>query len=117
MQVERNSQFNFPKFYRLRKSHEIKSLFSQGKRVESKTFVLYYKKNNLPYPRIAIVTSRKVGKAVFRNKLRRYVREIFRQNKDIFDKRDHVVIIKKNLKSVNYNDLDIEIKKVLNDVR
>ncbi len=117
MPAEKDLRFDFPKFYRLRKSNEIKLLFSEGKRIETKHFILYYKKNLLPYPRIAIVTSKKVGKAVFRNRLRRYIREIFRTNKELFNQNDHVFIFKKNQNKISYSDLYNEVKKVLIDVK
>jgi ribonuclease P protein component len=117
VQEEKDSLFSFSKFYRIRRSQDIKALFHEGKRIESKTFIMYYKENFLPYPRIAIITSRKVGKAVFRNKLRRYVREIFRKNKDLFRAYDHVVIFKRKLTDITYKDFYIELKKVLENVR
>jgi ribonuclease P protein component len=115
--AEKDLRFDFPSFYRLRKSNEIKLLFSEGKRIETKHFILYYKKNLLPYPRIAIVTSKKVGKAVFRNRLRRYVREIFRTNKELFDNNDHVFIFKRKRNKLPYSDIYDDIKKVMTDVK
>lgn len=49
----------------------------------------------LPHPRIGVTVSKKVGNAVVRNRIRRWVRELFRQNKTWFPAGQDIVIIAK----------------------
>jgi len=50
-----------------------------GKRVHSQCFVFVYRENQLGYPRLGLAVSRKYGNAVQRNRLKRLIREAFRQ--------------------------------------
>ncbi len=59
-------------------------------------------KNNLNYPRLGLSVSVKVGNAVVRNKEKRVIRETFRQNKNLINDYD-IVVIKKRQKSDSFN--------------
>jgi ribonuclease P protein component len=63
---------------RLRTSRQFEAVYSRGARVHSSTLVLYGLLNNLGYPRLGVTVSRKIGKAVVRNRVKRRIREIFR---------------------------------------
>jgi ribonuclease P protein component len=63
---------------RLRSSRQFEAVYSRGARVHSSTLVLYGLLNNLGYPRLGVTVSRKIGKAVVRNRVKRRIREIFR---------------------------------------
>ena len=68
----------FPAAQRLRSSRQFEAVYSRGTRVHNSTLVLYGLLNNLGYPRLGITVSRKIGKAVVRNRVKRRIREIFR---------------------------------------
>jgi ribonuclease P protein component len=63
---------------RLRSTRQFKAAYSRGARIHSSTLVLYGLLNDLGYPRLGITVSRKIGKAVIRNRVKRRIREIFR---------------------------------------
>jgi ribonuclease P protein component len=63
---------------RLRSARQFEAVYSRGARVHSSTLVLYGLLNDLGYPRLGITVSRKIGKAVIRNRVKRRIREIFR---------------------------------------
>lgn len=59
---------------------QFKKLYSKGASCVSPSVVLYAKRNGLPYNRIGITVSKKLGKAVVRNRSKRRLREVYRTN-------------------------------------
>jgi ribonuclease P protein component len=66
---------------RIRKKKDFLILYKKGNRYKSKYFNLICLSNALGYSRVGVVASRKTGNAVIRNKVRRWMRELFRRNK------------------------------------
>jgi ribonuclease P protein component len=62
----------------LRKNGDFKQVYSHGKPVADSLLVLYTKINGTCTNRLGISVSRKVGKAVTRNKVKRVIKENFR---------------------------------------
>jgi ribonuclease P protein component len=73
--------FTFSRKERIKKRKEFTAVYDTGKKKVGNLFVLYGKKNGLPYHRLGITASKKVGNAVTRNRIKRIFRETFRQNK------------------------------------
>ena len=63
----------------LRRKSDFSAIYNRGKSVGERYIVLFYKKNNLGYDRRAFLASKKVGKAVSRNRARRLMKESVRQ--------------------------------------
>ena len=62
----------------LRKQQDFKLAYNKGESKVSRFMVVIYRKNNLPYSRIAYVSSKKVGNSVKRNRSRRLMKESYR---------------------------------------
>lgn len=71
----------FPKRVRLRRRREYLAVQRGGGRVGTRHFVVYARRNGDREARLGITVSRKVGKAVARNRIKRLVREAFRRNR------------------------------------
>lgn len=71
----------FPTSQRIKKEKEISFLLKNGRRWNCDIFATSYYKNNRNFDRVAIIVSRKNGSAVYRNKLKRVFREVFRHTK------------------------------------
>ncbi len=82
--------------------------------METGSLVILYKRNRFGWNRLGIAVSKKVGKAVARNRMKRVVREVFRKNRASFPRAcDIVVIPKKKAAShrhFSYRNLLGEIK-------
>lgn len=90
---------------RLRKNEEFQQVFKQGKSVANRQFVIYVlEKEGQGDFRAGISVSKKMGKAVKRNHLRRWIKEIIRlRSNKIKENLDFVVICR-----LPATDLDFE---------
>lgn len=61
----------------LKENKDFRRLYSRGKSYVSPALVIYVIKTRRPYTRIGITTSKKIGKAVMRNRSRRVIREAY----------------------------------------
>lgn len=61
----------------LKENKDFRRLYSRGKSYVSPALVTYVIKNHKPVTRIGITTSKKIGKAVMRNRSRRVIREAY----------------------------------------
>jgi len=94
---------------RIRKKKDFLLLYIKGKRYRGKYFNLIYLSNNLGFSRMATVVSRKVGNSVKRNKIKRYMRDLFRRNKErLKDHVDMVIIPKKDILDLPWTSLQKE---------
>lgn len=63
----------------LKCNREFHRLYNRGKSYVSPSLVTYVIKNRVGYNRIGITTSKKIGKAVQRNRARRIITEAYRE--------------------------------------
>jgi ribonuclease P protein component len=66
--------------YRLKKNAEFRVVYRKGKSFSNNLLVLYIYKNKKDFNRLGIVVSKKVGKSVIRNRIKRLIKESFRLN-------------------------------------
>ena len=82
----------------LRKNGDFSSIYKKGKSVGDSFVVIFYRKNHLPYSRIAFLASKKVGNSVTRNRARRLMKESYRQiNERIATGYDIIFIARKTI--------------------
>lgn len=74
-------QQTFPKRERLTKSSDFLDVFKHGKKMVGPVFVCYVLRRKGQGRKLGFAVSRKVGGAVTRNRVKRYIREIYRVNR------------------------------------
>jgi ribonuclease P protein component len=98
---------SFRRTRKIKKRSEIYSLYNDGTRWINPAIEIYYYPNNQKHSRIAIIVSKKNGKAAIRNKIKRCIREILRTKTGNF--RPHLdVLIKVSLKKDTFKRSNIE---------
>ena len=63
----------------VKQNYEFRRMYAKGKSGVSSCLVVYYRKNRIGHNRLGVTVSTKLGHAVVRNRIRRRIREIFRQ--------------------------------------
>ncbi len=66
---------------RLRCPRAYQRVFEQGEKLVGSLFILYVLPTSEPYSRLGIAVSKRIGNAVVRNRIKRYLREMFRRHK------------------------------------
>ncbi|MBC2582652.1 ribonuclease P protein component [Clostridium sp. DJ247] len=65
---------------KLRKNIEFRAVYKRGKSFSNQLLVLYIYKNKKSTNRVGISVSKKVGKSVIRNRVKRLIKESYRLN-------------------------------------
>jgi ribonuclease P protein component len=82
---------------RIKKNDEFQEVFNKGESFGNRQFVVYVlEKPNQDHFRIGLSVSKKIGNAVVRNQIKRYIRQSFLElMEDIRVGRDYVIIARK----------------------
>jgi len=107
-------RYYFKKKHKIRKRRDFQSIYQEGRRIHSKSFVILLRRNDEGEKRLGITVSKKVGNAVKRNRIKRLLREYFRLNRDRFpDSMDVVFIARKDISLLKYPEVCRELDDVL----
>ena len=86
----------FRKDQRLRTNEQFKSVLDHNCCVRNSDLLLFTAENDCKYPRLGVSVSKSCGNAVVRNRVKRLIRESFRQNQhEIAQSYDYLVIAAK----------------------
>jgi len=109
-------QFFFSKKKRLASNKQFEAVLARNVRVANGLLVLYAAENECGYPRLGVSVGKSCGGAVERNRLKRLLREAFRQSQDrIAPGFDYLLMIspqlsKKLNKSINSKEAVKQLK-------
>jgi ribonuclease P protein component len=99
---------------RLRRKKDFEVIAKEGVRRHTKNFVIISRKNDQGFSRVGAVASKRLGKAVERNRVKRLMREFFRRNKDrLSPSTDYVIVGKKGAQDLPYAHVVDELSALL----
>lgn len=98
----------------LKSNRDFERVFRKGRSVSHRDLVVLGRKRRPSGVRVGFCISRKTGKAVQRNKLRRRLKEIVRQVGERLDpKWDLVIVSKQNSASLSFAVLKLRLSELL----
>ena len=86
-------RYSLPKSHILRARADFHAVFDARVKEPRGPLLVFARPNDLPHPRIAVQTSRKVGTAPRRNRIRRLIKEAFRLMRHDFPRGYDLVIV------------------------
>ena len=97
---------------RIKKNDEIAKIVLSKQKVKSDYFFIYYQKGNTS-TRVAVSVSKKIGNSVQRNHAKRIIRELVRPNLNKISPMNIIVVVKKDLKNIDFKELTSEMFRCL----
>jgi ribonuclease P protein component len=103
----------FTKAARLRHRQEFLRAQAQGKRFHTRHFGVTLAPMAEGHPRLGLVATRRMGKAVQRNRVKRLLREFFRRHQTGLPAFDLVIMAKKGASALEYRQVEEELGRLL----
>jgi ribonuclease P protein component len=97
----------------LRKRAEFLQLASAPHKSTVRGFLVVWRENDLQSARLGITASKKIGCAVVRNRVKRYLREFFRRNRLEMAPVDVNIIARRESALMTFPDIERELNKAL----
>ncbi|ABV33359.1 ribonuclease P protein component [Pseudothermotoga sp.] len=104
----RSLDFCLRRTERLRFSRDFDRVFRFGAVIQSELLTILYVGNDLEHNRIGVIVKRKFGKAHDRNKIRRWIKEIYRLKKHDLNKSFDIVVLPRKTLSDIFKDIPYE---------
>jgi ribonuclease P protein component len=103
----------FTKAARLRHRQDFLRAQAQGKRLHTRHFGVTLAPMAEGHPRLGLVATRRLGKAVQRNRVKRLLREFFRRRQADLPAFDLVIMAKKGAPALAYHQVEEELGRLL----
>ncbi|TCT24628.1 ribonuclease P protein component [Melghiribacillus thermohalophilus] len=103
------------KAYRIKKNEEFQEVFQKGKSFANRQLVLFYlPKHDQVHFRVGLSVGKKLGNAVVRNRIKRYLRQAFMEmEEELKQEYDFVVIARRAAVDQDYHQLKKSLAHVL----
>ena len=100
---------NYLRKYRIRTSKDYREVRKMGCKLYTPHFVLFIRENGCDHPRLGVTVNRRVGNAVTRNRIKRYIKEFFRTNRYDLYNYDYSIIARNHAHVLLYGDINKEL--------
>lgn len=102
------------KYEIVKKNDEFNDIINTGKYLKNYFYHIYYKDENNTYPKFGIAVSKKFGNAVERNKVKRQLRCLIDQHKNLFAKsNNYIIMVRKGVKDISYSEMEEQFVHLL----
>ncbi|QVK09324.1 ribonuclease P protein component [Mycoplasma mycoides] len=103
----------------IKKNFEFQEIINYKKTVKNFCFVIYYKDNDQSYLKYGISVGKKIGNAVIRNKVKRQIRMILRQNINEIGSisKDVIILVRKSVLELKYTTLSKSLIKLIKEIK
>lgn len=122
--------FSLPKSKRLLTNSRFKAVLARNLRSSDTLLTVFKAENNLPHPRLGVSVAKAFRSAVLRNRLKRLIREAFRQNQHSIPQCfDYLVMLspsfvksaknadpKKTVKKLTYKKIEYSLLSLINRI-
>jgi ribonuclease P protein component len=98
---------------KLRRRREFLRVQAAGRRLFTPHFHIWLAPGTREAPRLGLVVTRRLGKAVRRNRVKRLLREFFRRHKQQLPPLDLVIMARKGAEALGYQQVQEELARVL----
>lgn len=99
---------------RIKKNAEFQTIFKKGKSFANRQFVVYCLYKEEDYYRVGLSVSKKVGNAVVRNRIKRYIRQTFLEIHDqVSPSMDYIIIARNPAAKLDFHETKKSIEHVL----
>lgn len=115
-QQQHNTDFRFPKIYRLKKSGDFEKTYHQKQRASDQHLLIFVAKNSLDVTRCGLSVSKKHGNAVCRNRKKRLLREAFRLVRHQLPAGYDLVLIPRVDSGANFKQYQKSLLKIVNKI-
>lgn len=98
----------------VKNNYEFEEIIKHGKSIKSSYYVIYYKNNLCKKSRFGISVGKKIGKAFFRNKIKRQIRNIINKNKNNYQKSiDYIIIVRKACAELQFTEKEEKFQELI----
>ncbi|MBU4128619.1 ribonuclease P protein component [bacterium] len=106
-------KYSLRKSEHLRKNSDFRRVYSKGRSCADHFIVLFVLPNDLEGNRIGLSVSKKIGKAVKRNRVKRLFREVYRLNKDkLIQGFDLIFLARKDVVKLDFPKMERSILRL-----
>lgn len=98
---------------RIKDNKEFQQIFKKGTSYANRQFVVYILPTEEPYFRIGQSVSKKVGNAVVRNRIKRYIRQTFLELKDDVQPANYIIIARNPAATLDFHQTKKSLEHVL----
>lgn len=92
---------------RLKKNEDFRRIYRRKKSMANRLLIIYILETRNPYNRVGFTVSKKVGKSVTRNRVKRLLRESYRLNKEkILQGYDIIFVARDTASKASYKEIE-----------
>lgn len=98
---------------RIKDNKEFQQIFKKGKSYANRQFVVYVLPSEDPLFRIGLSVSKKIGNAVTRNRVKRYIRQTFLELKDDVKPANYIIIARIPAATLDFHQTKKSLEHIL----